>query len=99
MAEVSASEKLLLKRIPDGSPLRTNLILIREAVEKIWATEAPRVIQDFTDHGIKHCERLAGWANELLKGYNGTKLTPEERYLLLAGIYLHAISTRPSAST
>lgn len=91
MAGFSTAEKALLRKIPETSPLRTNLSQIREGMEKIWATEAPRVVQDFTDHGTKHCERLAEWAVELLKGHSGKKLTAEETYLLLAGIYLHDI--------
>ena len=91
MAEFSKSEKQILKYIPPQNRLRTNLTDLREAVEIIWDIEAPRVIQDFTDHGIRHYERLADYAAQLLKANQGRKLSKEEAYLLLAGIYVHDI--------
>jgi hypothetical protein len=90
MAEFSDAEKSLLQSIPPNSRLRTSLSLLREASQDIWLTGGPRIIQDYTDHGIPHSERIAGYAVKLLK--NGrTKLSEEEMYLLLVGIYLHDI--------
>ncbi len=91
MAEFCEAEKTLLKCIPESDPLVTNIREIREAAEKIWCVEAPRVIQDFTDHGINHYERLAEYAVTLLMANQGRPLSKEEAYLLLAGIYIHDI--------
>ncbi len=90
MADFSNSEKQLLKRVTDDR-LRTSLAMLREAVEDIWADDAPRIIQDYTDHSIKHCVRLAGFAVKLLKANDGRNLSAQEMYLLLASIYLHDI--------
>ena len=90
MAKFTDIEKKLLKCVT-GDRLRSNLEMIREAVEDIWATDAPRIIQDYTDHGINHSERVAGFAAELLDANDGRNLSEQEMYLLLAGIYLHDI--------
>jgi hypothetical protein len=90
MAEFSVAEKSLLQSIPPSSRLRTSLSLLREASQDIWLTGGPRIIQDYTDHGIPHSERIAGYAAKLLKS-GRTRLSEEEMYLLLAGIYLHDI--------
>lgn len=91
MANFSDAEKQLLEYIPEHDELHTSLRQLRESVEKIWAVETPRVVQDFTDHGIEHYERLAHYAVKLLEANQGKKLSKEEAYLLLAGIYLHDI--------
>jgi hypothetical protein len=90
MAEFTDIEKQLMERITE-SRLRDSLALIRNAVEDIWADDAPRIIQDYTDHGIHHSERLADYAAQLLDANNNRSLSAEETYLLLAGIYLHDI--------
>src|ERR1035441_2914060 len=90
MAKFSKAEKELLKRIADDR-LQTSLSLLREAMESLWAPDPPRVIRDYTDHGQKHCERLAGFAQKLLEANDGQPLTEREMYLLLGGIYLHDI--------
>ncbi|MBV9864435.1 MAG: pentapeptide repeat-containing protein [Abitibacteriaceae bacterium] len=90
MARFTDSEQQLLAKVTN-SRLRTSLAKIREAMEDIWASDAPRIIQDYTDHGENHCERLAGFAVKLLEANNGPALTDQETYLLLAGIYLHDI--------
>jgi hypothetical protein len=90
MAKFSDAEKQLLKRVTEPR-LKTSLAQLREAAEDIWSVEAPRIIQGYTDHGINHCERLAGFAAKLLDASDGLKLSPREMYLLLAGIYLHDI--------
>jgi hypothetical protein len=46
--------------------LKTSLILIREAMESIWADDAPRIVDDFTYHGEAHSERVACYAERLL---------------------------------
>jgi WD40 repeat protein len=90
MAKFTDPEITLLEGIKEDR-LRTSLAQIREAVENIWAPDTPRIIQDYTDHGIHHVERLARWAVELLKASDGRPLTTHELYLLLGGIYLHDI--------
>jgi len=90
MAEFTDIEKQLMERIAE-SRLRESLALIRNAVEDIWADDAPRIIRDYPDHGIHHSERLADFAAQLLAVNDGRPLSAEETYLLLAGIYLHDI--------
>ena len=90
MAEFTDVEKQLMERITE-SRLCDSLALIRNATEDIWADDAPRIIQDYTDHGIHHSERLADYAAQLLAVNDGRSLSAEETYLLLAGIYLHDI--------
>jgi hypothetical protein len=90
MAEFTPVERQLLEQVKDDR-LRTSLALIRQATEDIWAADAPRVIQDYTDHGIAHSMRLAGWAAWLLDANDGRPVSSQEMYLLLAGIYLHDV--------
>jgi len=83
-------EEQLLEPVTD-SRFRASLTALREATEGIWAPEAPRIIQDYTDHSITHSERVAGFAARLLAANEGRELSAQEIYLLLAGIYLHDI--------
>jgi|SRR5208337_3429891 len=87
MAKFSMAEKALIRRIGDDR-LHTSLELIRQAMEDIWAPDAPRIIQDYTDHGIEHCERLAEFATKLIAK---CKLSDRELYSLLASVYLHDV--------
>jgi HD-GYP domain-containing protein (c-di-GMP phosphodiesterase class II) len=91
MALFSPSETSLLGGM--SHRLRQSLMLLRGAVETVWASDAPRIIQDYTDHGIHHVERVAGWAQQLRRTtYDAAyALSEKERYLLLAGIYMHDI--------
>jgi len=86
----SDAEKQLLKLVSDNK-LNTSLGMLRQATESIWADDAPRVVQDYTEHGVAHSQRLAGLANQLLQANDGKPLSQQEGYLLLAGIYLHDI--------
>ncbi|MCP4352632.1 MAG: hypothetical protein GY795_44820 [Desulfobacterales bacterium] len=92
MAKFTSVEEKLIEKIA-GDRLCTSLARIREAVEDIWAIDAPRIIQDYTDHGIKHIERLVTYADKLIEAKNSymQDLSPIETYLLLSGIYLHDI--------
>jgi len=90
MEKYTETEQRLLEKVTDDR-LRTSLAKLREAAEDIWANDAPRVIQDYTDHGIAHSERLADFAARLLDANDGRALSVQEMYLLLAGIYLHDI--------
>jgi WD40 repeat protein len=90
MARFTEVEERLLKQVTDDR-LCSSLEKIREAMEDIWADDAPHIVQDFTDHGVKHSERLVGFAANLLNANDGRPLSSQEMYLLLAGIYLHDI--------
>lgn len=90
MAKFSDIENKFLQYICDDR-LKTNLAEIRQAVEDIWSIDAPRIIKDYTDHGIKHCERLATIADKICNVGGNQILSELEIYLLLAGIYLHDI--------
>jgi hypothetical protein len=89
MAKFTEIEEQLLNSVKD-TRLQSGLALIRQAVEDIWRPEV-RIIQAYTDHGIEHSERLAGFAAKLLRANDGQDLSSREMYLLLAGIYLHDI--------
>jgi hypothetical protein len=82
--------KIMDKFIHDPT-LRSSLSLIKEALMDIWDPGVPRIIKDFTDHGVKHSERLVSYLDKLLEAHKGHKLSEREMYLLLAGIYLHDI--------
>jgi WD40 repeat protein len=90
MAKFCDAEQLLLKSA-NADRLRTSLQMLRQALEDIWSTDAPRIIRDYTDHGVLHIERLAGFAGQLLEANDGRPLNPEEMYLLIAGLYMHDI--------
>ncbi len=89
MTAPTFTEKKLMHSITEPR-WRSSLDQIRQAVQDIWSPEV-RIIQDYTDHGIPHSERLVQRAANLLKANNGHALSPSEMYLLLAGIYLHDI--------
>jgi hypothetical protein len=82
--------RIITKYISDLK-LSRSLTLIRGVMESIWADEAPRIVKDYTDHGEKHSERLAYFAEKLLLINPDIKFSQQEIYLLLAGIYLHDI--------
>jgi tetratricopeptide (TPR) repeat protein len=71
--------------------LVNSLDMIRQAAEDIWGPDTPRIIHGYTGHGIPHSERVAGFVARLLDANSGQDLSPEEMYLLLAGVYLHDI--------
>jgi HD-GYP domain-containing protein (c-di-GMP phosphodiesterase class II) len=84
------AERKLLRMVKLAS-LRTSLASLREAADAIWSNDAPRVIQDFTDHTLQHSLRVAGFARDILRANSGRSLSEEEAYLLIAAIYLHDI--------
>jgi len=90
MAKSTNAEEQLLMHITEHR-LRASLIAVRQAMEYIWADDAPRIVQDYTDHGENHSKRLAGFAVKLLEANVGRNLSVQEMYLLIAGIYLHDI--------
>lgn len=75
----------------DDDSLLLSLYQIREAAKLIWKIDAPRAIHNFPDHGVEHSERLAAISNRLLESNESLPLDELEKYLLLAGIYLHDI--------
>lgn len=90
MAKFTDIELNLLETIKEDR-LKTSLALIRETMEDIWGFDSPRIINDYTDHGEKHCERIADYVSHLVQANDGKKLSSVEMYLLLSGIYLHDI--------
>ena len=74
----------------DGTQ-RKSIGMIRDAVKKIWAIETPKIIHDYTDHGIDHCDRIENYAIEILKSNECNFLSRDEIYILLCGIYFHDI--------
>ena len=91
MANFTDIEKKLLDTYIEDNRLNTSLRMIREAMENIWASDAPRIIKGYTDHGEKHCQRLIEYVDKLLEANEGNKLSEKEMYILIAGIYLHDI--------
>lgn len=81
--------------------LRLCLDNLRPAVEGLWQPAAPRIVQDFTDHGIEHYERIATYAGNLLasKAPNTAPLSAVEMFLLVAGIYLHDVGMQCDVTT
>lgn len=94
MARFTPIERKLIDDYVSDDTLHTSLSKIRECMEELWRPDAPRIVQDFTDHGEKHSERLVGFADQLLQANKGKKLQQYEMFLLLAGIYLHDIGNQ-----
>lgn len=90
MAKFTDIELILLGTIKEDR-LKTSLALIRETMEDIWGFDSPRIINDYTDHGEKHSERIADYVCHLVQANDGKNLSSVEMYLLLSGIYLHDI--------
>lgn len=86
----NSSEMKLLDFIND-SHLLHSIAVIKEAATDIWSDSAPRIIRNFTNHGITHSERLTNIAFGLLRANQGISLSSQESFLLLASIYLHDI--------
>lgn len=87
----SKAEQKLLKYVESAPNLHTSLIQIRSAVERIWAPDAPRIIQNYTDHGLAHISRVIEFSTSIQSANTGKKLIAIEVYLLLASIYLHDV--------
>ena len=84
-------ENRILANYVSDIKLSRSLTSIRGVMENIWANEAPRIVKDYTDHGEEHSKRVAYFADKLLQANPDAKFSPQEIYLLLAGIYLHDI--------
>lgn len=89
---MSPSETSLFLLVDDPK-LHQCLTNLRVAIEPLWAPGAPRIVQDFTDHGMDHYQRIAGYVGKILesKTPEAKPLSPIEMFLLLSGIYLHDV--------
>jgi len=88
LADLTEAESKLLEHIHSPA-LKKSIVLAREAAEKVWDADVPRLISYYTDHGPKHLARVAGLAAQLLTANRGRKLSETETYLLLCGVYFH----------
>ena len=84
-------ENRILKKYISDPKLSNSLALIRGVMESIWANDAPRIVQNYTDHGIEHSERIVDFVEKLLQVNPDADFSEQEIYLLLAGVYLHDI--------
>lgn len=91
MDEFTEVETKIITEYISNTRLRKSLGLIRGITKDIWANDAPRIVQDYTDHGIEHSERLANFVDKLLQAKKKKDFSEQEIYLLFAGIYLHDI--------
>ncbi|MGI5991639.1 MAG: HD domain-containing protein [Methanosarcina sp.] len=91
MPRLTEVERRILQKYNLDSELSNSLASIRGLMEDIWADDAPRIVQGYTDHGEKHSERVAFFAEKLLQVNPSAEFSQKEIYLLLAGIYLHDI--------
>ena len=66
-------------------------IIIETVKIKIW--NSVTLIPHYTKHGIDHSERIVQCLSKLLEGFP-TLLNQQERFVLLAAIYLHDIGTQ-----
>ena len=97
---LSHAEKVLLAAVTERQQ-KLCLDLMRIAIEGLWRSGTPRIVQDFTDHGIEHYERIAGYAVNILsaKAAETTKLSSTEMFLLVGGIYLHDVGMQCDLTT
>lgn len=91
MAKVTDVESRIIKKHILNDKLSNSLNSIRRIMEHIWANDAPRIVQNYTDHGVEHSKRIIGYTENLLQVGKNAKFTENEIYLLLAGVYLHDI--------
>ena len=91
MVNLNASEKFLINRIRDSS-LQQSVMSMRDALLLIWKqNDAPILIRDFVHHNILHSQKMAYFAEKIIKSNRNLHLKEKEVYLLLASIYLHDI--------
>jgi formylglycine-generating enzyme required for sulfatase activity len=81
--------RIIQKYISDPS-LSDSLADIHKVMESIWRSDV-RIVKNYTDHGMEHSIRIAGFVEKLLEVNPSVKFSEQEIYLLLAGIYLHDI--------
>lgn len=79
--------------------LVNSVCTIKEAVSIIWTPDF-RIINDYTDHGPSHSERIFEKLYKILWPNNGiATLTSEELYVLTLGIILHDIGMQCDIKT
>lgn len=81
-----------MENIPESLKINDNDLLvcfnnIEAHVTKIWN---PPLLQHYTRHGIDHSQRIIDRLGDLLQEHNDL-LNDQERFILLAAIYLHDI--------
>jgi hypothetical protein len=91
MPRFTEVENRILKKYISDPQLFDSLGLIRGVMESIWASDVPKIVQNYTDHGEEHSVRVAGFIEKLLQVNPNMKFSEQEIYLLLAGVYLHDI--------
>ena len=67
---------------------------IRNTVRNRWEQVRPYVM-GYPPHGPSHCEKVEVKLNQLLPDEKSEKLSEEERFLLLASVWLHDIGMHP----
>ena len=80
--------KGLIERLEENLPFFEIFKRVTNSSIKIW--EHP-VLQNFTDHGPKHSERLIEIMDDLLSFWDGFNLNDSEILILLCSAYLHDI--------
>ncbi len=81
---------MLINKV-QNSDLRNSLNQLEAGARDIW-NPSRRIINNYTDHGIEHSDRIAGHIMDLIKLYKGEKTFSDmELYTLSAGICLHDI--------
>lgn len=84
-------ESRILKKYITDFKLFDSLALIRRVTEIIWASDSPRIVHGYIDHGFEHNLRIAVFIEKLLQVNPHMIFSEQETYLLLAGVYLHDI--------
>jgi len=75
---------------------RKRLEGIRDIVRKIWDPEKVRpYLMGYPPHGPEHCKKVEEKLNQLLPDETSKKLKEDERFLLLASVWLHDIGMHP----
>jgi Leucine-rich repeat (LRR) protein len=91
MFEFTEVEDHILRKYIKNSDYFECLNSIRRVMKSVWANEAPKIINNYTDHGEEHSIRVARFAESLLQVNPYLKFSEQEIFVLFAGIYLHDI--------
>jgi hypothetical protein len=97
---LTTAEERIFDDVKDPK-LRLCLDMLRSAIISLWRPETPRIVKDFTDHGLEHCQRIADHATMLIDTCRDGIERPSslETFLLAAGIYLHDIGMQCDVTT
>jgi len=91
MSRFTEVENRILKKYISDPQFSDSLNSIRRVMELIWANDKPTIVEDYTDHGVEHSQRIVGFIEKLLQVNPDAIFSQQEIYLLFAGIYLHDI--------